>query len=80
MKRAVSVAVLVLALSGLSGPAQADPEPSCLGILAPNANPNNGFAIHEIVMPLAEELGITMGALQSSIAQTHGSTIPECLP
>ena len=81
LARVVPVTVMVLAAVGVGGgAAHADPVSSCAGVLAMNANPNNGFIIHEIEKPLAEELGITMGALQSSIAHTRGSTIEECIP
>jgi len=84
MKRLTMALPLALtALLALAGAAAAQPisEPaSCQGDLASNANPNNGVLIHEIVMPMADDLGLNVGGLLSSIAQLHLGSLEPCIP
>ena len=67
-------AVGVAAAAPISGPA------SCAGYLASYANPNNGFIIHEIVMPIADNLGVTVGQVTVWNAQAHNGGIEACIP
>ena len=65
MRRSIRASVFAAAASlAIAGVAAAQPisEPaSCAGYLASYANPNNGFIIHEIVMPIADDLGVNVG-------------------
>lgn len=83
MKRLFAIAAVVAA-AAFAGPAAATPPPgsnaSCAGYLAANANPNNGFVIHEVVKPAAASLGVPMGALQSAVAQQHEGSLGACIP
>lgn len=74
--------VVVMAVGAETAAAQpGDGSPaSCLGYLASNANPNNGVLIQELVKPLAESLGVTLGALQSGIAAQHAGSLNACIP
>jgi hypothetical protein len=84
MRRSLSASVLAVAASlVIGGVAAAEPvsEPaSCAGYLASYANPNNGFIIHEIVMPIAESLGVTVGQVTVWNAQAHNGGIEACIP
>lgn len=67
----------------LASPAAAQPvsEPaSCQGYLASWANPNEAFIIQTIVMPTADDLGITPGQLLVGLAQTHAGGLEPCIP
>jgi hypothetical protein len=82
--RGIVTVAATLAIAGLAGPASGEPgagsPASCLGYLASNANPNNGFVIHAVVKPTAADLGVPMGALQSGIAQQHSGSLLACIP
>jgi len=84
MRRSIRASVLaVVASLAVAGVAAAQPisEPaSCAGYLASYANPNNGFIIHEIVMPIAEDLGVTVGQVTVWNAQAHNGGIEACIP
>jgi hypothetical protein len=84
MRRSVSATVLgVVAALAMAATAAAQPisEPaSCAGYLASYANPNNGFIIHEIVMPIADDLGVTVGQVTVWNAQAHEGGIEACIP
>jgi hypothetical protein len=84
MRRSVfSILLAMLATLAIAGAAAAQPstEPaSCAGYLASYANPNNGWIIHNLVMPAADELGITVGELTSGIAFEHGGSLEACIP
>jgi hypothetical protein len=84
MRRSIAATLFALTASiGISGIAAAQPisEPaSCAGYLASNANPNNGFIIHEIVMPIADDLGVTVGQVTVWNAQAHNGSIEACIP
>ena len=84
MKRLLVSVGAAVALAGVAGPASGEPGPgspaSCLGYLASNANPNNGFVIHEVVKPTADALAVPMGELQSSVAQQHSGSLETCIP
>ncbi len=84
MRRSISASALALAASlVIAGGAAAQPisEPaSCAGYLASYANPNNGWIIHNIVMPTADDLGITVGQLTTTFALEHGGSIEACIP
>ena len=84
MRRSIRATVLAtvasLALAGVTA-AQPISEPaSCAGYLASYANPNNGFIIHEIVMPIADNLGVTVGQVTVWNAQAHNGGIEACIP
>jgi hypothetical protein len=73
-------AAATLALAG-SAAAQPISEPaSCAGYLSSWANPNNGFIIHELIMPAAEDLGVTVGQIIVGQAQEHGGSLEACIP
>jgi hypothetical protein len=84
MKRMITMGAAVLAAAVATGSACAQPiggsPASCTGFLAAYANPNNGYVIHVVAMPLAAELGVTLGGLQSSIAQSHEGELEACIP
>jgi hypothetical protein len=84
MRRSLSAAVFAVAASmAIAGVAAAQPvtEPaSCAGYLASYANPNNGFIIHEIVMPIADQLGVTVGQVTVWNARAHNGGIEACIP
>jgi hypothetical protein len=84
MRRSISATVLgMVAALAVAGVAAAQPisEPaSCAGYLASYANPNNGFIIHEIVMPIADDLGVTVGQVTVWNAQAHNGGIEACIP
>ena len=84
MKRLTIAFPLAVAASlALAGVAAAQPinEPaSCQGYLASWANPNYGVLVHEIVQPTADDLGITVGELLSSIAKLHEGSLEPCIP
>jgi hypothetical protein len=84
MKRMIAIGVAVLAAAVATGSAGAQPiagsPASCAGYLAAYANPNNGYVIQVVAKPLAAELGLTLGGLQSSIAQGHEGELGACIP
>ena len=84
MRRSLSATALaVVATLSVAGAAAAQPisEPaSCAGYLASYANPNNGFIIHEIVMPIADNLGVNVGTVTKWNAQAHNGGIEACIP
>ena len=84
MKRSIRALTLALAaILALAGTAAAQPidEPaSCTGYLASWANPNNGFIIHALVKPAADDLGIPMGEYVANIAQTQLGGLDACIP
>ena len=84
MRRSIAASTLaVVATLAFAGTAAARPvsEPaSCSGYLASYANPNNAWIIHNLVMPTAEDLGVTVGALTSGVAQQHGGSLEACIP
>ncbi|MEO5703662.1 MAG: hypothetical protein ABIZ52_00875 [Candidatus Limnocylindrales bacterium] len=84
MFRSISASALaVVATLAVAGAAAAKPisEPaSCAGYLASYANPNNGFIIHAIVMPIADSLGVTVGQVTVWNAQAHNGGIEACIP
>ena len=84
MLRSIRAAALgVVAGLAVAGVAAAQPisEPaSCAGYLASYANPNNGSIIHEIVMPTADDLGVTVGAVTTWSAQAHNGGLEACIP
>jgi hypothetical protein len=84
MRRSIRATILATVASlALAGVAAAQPisEPaSCAGYLASYANPNNGFIIHEIVMPIADNLGVTVGQVTKWNAQAHSGGIEACIP
>ena len=84
MRRSVAAStVALLASLAVAGVAAAQPisEPaSCAGYLASYANPNNAFIVHEIVMPIADDLGVTVGAVTKANAQAHNGGIEACIP
>lgn len=85
MKRLLAALALTAgATFGLgAAPAEAQPESgpaSCQGYLASYANPDYAFIVHELVQPVADELGVTVGSLLSSIAQTHEGGLEACIP
>jgi hypothetical protein len=84
MKRLTIAFPLAIAASvALAGIAAAQPisEPaSCQGYLASYANPNNGVLMQELVKPLANDLGLTVGQFISPIAQLHEGSLEPCIP
>ncbi len=84
MKRlTMALALALTALLAFAGAAAAQPisEPaSCQVYLASYANPNNGVLIHAIVMPMADDLGLTVGGLIKSSAQLHAGSLEPCIP
>jgi hypothetical protein len=84
MRRTPLATTFALAASlVVAGAAAAQPitEPaSCAGYLASYANPNNGFIIHEIVMPIADGLGVTVGQVTVWNAQAHNGGLEACIP
>lgn len=84
MRRSISASGLALvATLAIAGTAAAQPSSgpaSCAAYLASYANPNNGWIIQSIVMPTAEELGITVGELTTTFALEHGGSIEACIP
>ena len=84
MRRILSANGLALVASlAVAGAVAAQPisEPaSCAGYLASYANPNNAFIIHEVVMPIADELGVNVGTVTRSNAQAHNGGIEACIP
>ena len=84
MRRSLSATALaVVATLAVAGAAAAQPinEPaSCAGYLASYANPNNGFIIHQIVMPIADNLGVNVGTVTKWNAQAHNGGIEACIP
>jgi len=84
MKRSIRALTLALAaILALAGTAAAQPiaEPaSCTGYLSSWANPNNGFIIHALVKPAADDLGIPMGEYVADIAQEQLGGLDACIP
>jgi hypothetical protein len=84
MSRSIRALVLATAaILALAGSAAAQPisEPaSCAGYLSSWANPNNGFIIHELVKPAADDLGVPMGQVIVGQAQEHGGSLEACIP
>ena len=84
MRRPLSATALaVVATLAVAGAAAAQPisgPASCAGYLASYANPNNAFIIHEIVMPIADDLGVNVGTVTVWNAQAHNGGIEECIP
>jgi hypothetical protein len=84
MHRAIRASVLAvvasLAIAGVAAAQPASGPASCAGYLASYANPNNGFIIHTIVMPLAAELGVTVGQVTVWSAQAHDGDLEACIP
>ena len=84
MRRSISATVLGLVSAfAIAGVVAAEPisEPaSCAGYLASYANPNNAFIIHEIVMPIADDLGVNVGTVTRWNAQAHNAGIEACIP
>jgi hypothetical protein len=84
MRRSIRATVFAVAASlAIAGVVAAEPisEPaSCAGYLASYANPNNAFIIHEIVMPIADNLGVTVGQVTVWNAQAHNGGIEACIP
>jgi hypothetical protein len=79
--RASSLATVAsLAIAGVAAASPISEPASCAGYLASYANPNNGFVIHEIVMPIAENLGVNVGAVTRTNAQAHEGGIEACIP
>lgn len=77
----VATALVACVAAGTASAEPRDGSPSsCLGYLASNANPNNGVLIQELVKPLAESLGVTLGALQSGLAGQHNGSLEACIP
>jgi hypothetical protein len=72
--------VASLAVAGVAAAAPSSEPASCAGYLASYANPNNGFIIHEIVMPIADNLGVTVGQVTVWNAQAHNGGIEACIP
>jgi hypothetical protein len=78
-----ATALATVATLAIAGAAAAQPigEPaSCAGYLASYANPNNAYIIHNIVMPVADSLGVNVGAVTRSNAQAHNGGIEACIP
>ena len=84
MRRSIFATALAMAATlAVAGAAAAQPvsEPaSCAGYLASYANPNNGYIIHNIVMPIADELGVNVGTVTTWNAQAHNGGIEACIP
>jgi hypothetical protein len=84
MRRSIAASALaVVGTLAVAGAAAAQPisEPaSCAGYLASYANPNNAFIIHEIVMPIADDLGVTVGQVTVWNAQAHDGGLEACIP
>ena len=84
MRRSIRAFVLALAATlALAGAATANPidEPaSCVGYLSSWANPNNGFIIHALVKPNAEQLGIPMGQFVAGLAKARLGSLDACIP
>jgi hypothetical protein len=85
MKRSLAALALTAGTTVALGaaPAHAQPAPgpaSCQGYLASYANPNYAFIVHELVEPVVEDLGITVGELLSSLAQAHNGDLEACIP
>jgi hypothetical protein len=84
MRRSITASLLAAVASlSVAGIAAAQPisEPaSCAGYLAAYANPNNGWIIHNLVMPTADDLGITVGAITAGFAKQHNGSIGACIP
>jgi hypothetical protein len=86
MRRTLVTLTLVAGIGviGAATPAAAVPgegsPASCNGYLSSYANPNMGFIIHELVQPLAEQLGVNVGTLQSTNAGAHNGSIEACIP
>jgi hypothetical protein len=78
-----STAIALAASLALAAAAAAAPisEPaSCSGYLASYANPNNGWIIQNLVRPVTEDLGVTVGEFTSSIARQHLGGLEACIP
>ena len=84
MPRLLRATVLAVAASlGVAGIAAAQPvsQPaSCSGYLAAWANPNNGWIVQNLQLPTAEELGITVGDINSWFAHQHEGNLEACIP
>ena len=84
MRRPIAATTLAMvATLAIAGVAAAEPisEPaSCAGYLASYANPNNGWIIHNIVMPIADDLGVNVGTVTKSYAQAHNGGLEACIP
>jgi hypothetical protein len=84
MRRSIlATALATVATLAVAGAAAAQPisEPaSCAGYLASYANPNNAYIIHNIVMPIADELGVNVGTVTMWNAQAHNGGIEACIP
>ena len=84
MRRPFTASVLAmlasLAVTGVVAAAPADQPASCSGYLAAWANPNNGWIVQNLQRPTAEELGITVGDINSSFAHQHDGSLEACIP
>lgn len=84
MRRSIFATALAMAATlAVASAAAAQPisEPaSCAGYLASYANPNNGYIIHNIVMPIADDLGVNVGTVTTWNAQAHNGGIEACIP
>ena len=80
IRAAALAAVASLAIAGVASAAPIDQPASCAGYLASYANPNNAFIIHTIVMPIADNLGVTVGRVTSWNAQAHNGGLEACIP
>ena len=80
IRATVLAAVASLAIAGVASAQPIDEPASCAGYLASYANPNNAFIIHSIVMPIADNLGVTVGAVTSGNAQAHNGGLEACIP
>jgi ABC-type sugar transport system substrate-binding protein len=84
MRRSIFATMLAAAATlALAGAAAAQPisEPaSCSGYLASYANPNNGWIIQNLVMPAADELGVTVGEFTTTSAFAHEGSLEACIP
>ena len=84
MRRSITATALASVASlAIAGAAAAQPlggPASCAGYLASYANPNNACIIHTIVMPIANDLGVTVGQVTVWNAQAHNGGIEACIP
>lgn len=84
MRRSIlATALATVATLAVAGAAAAQPvsEPaSCAGYLASYANPNNAYIVHNIVMPIADALGVNVGTVTTWNAQAHNGGLEACIP
>jgi hypothetical protein len=85
MKRSITALALTAGTTLALGaaPAQAAPAPgpgSCQGYLASYANPNYASILEALVQPVADQLGVTVGSLLSTLAREHGGDVEACIP